>query len=276
MKMAIPAILALMLLSFGCLGLGQDEMSYPSAGGLLDNKVVSSTSPSMGGGSYSQETAQSGSMVIKTGNINVLVQSGTIESKYMELRAIINSRNADISGVSYNEYSDQKGYTLTIKVQPKDFESVLADLKKLGEVKSADTNLEDVTTEYTDLEVRVSNLKKEMLALNELYSRTENIEDILKIRSEISNVQTQLELYEKQMLDIERRVAKSTISIYMYEEKAPIDKNLLIPLGEMGGVFFGALGFGITLVVGALGFLLPGLVLLLVAYLGWKVFKGKK
>jgi hypothetical protein len=163
-----------------------------------------------------------------------------------------------------------------MKIDPKNFDYVLGEVKGLGEVKSVDTNLEDVTTQHQDLEIRIRNLNAELDSLNALYNRTDKIEDILKIRDEIGNVQTQLEIYQGQKLDLERRAAKSTITIYMYEEKPALDRNLLVPLGDLGNIFFGGMGLAIAVIAGLAGFAIPGLIVLGIAFYAWKLVRKQK
>lgn len=270
-KMLIALVLGVFLFA-GCTGsslLGGIENGIAPGGD--SGTLLKSGSPA-----YAEDSSEGDRMVVKTGNVRVLVQQGTLEDKFAKLKLIAIENEGEITGVSYDEYPAEKGYYLTMKIAPKNFENVLAKIKELGEVKSVDTNLEDVTTQYQDLEVRIKNLREELDALNALYNKTDNIEDILKIRSEINNVETQLELYEQQKLDLERRVAKSTLTVYVYEEKPAIEKDLLIPLGDLAGVFFGAMGFAITVIVGIIGFLLPGLLVLAIIIGLWKIARRKK
>lgn len=257
------------ILLFGCTGVGQSLVS-PGQGGEAVPSAPDMAKP----GAY---TGDSGAkMVVKTGTVGVRVPQGTLEDKYAKLKLLAIDNGGEITGIAYNEYSTQTGYSITLKLDPAKFDGVLSEIKKLGEVKSVDTNLEDVTTQYRDLNVRTTNLREELDALNALYNKTGEIDDILKIRGEIGNVETQLELYEMEKLDLERRASKSTIMVYMYEEKPALEKNLLVPLGDLAEVFFGAMGFAITAIVGILGFLLPGIVLGAIAYGAWNLVRKKK
>ncbi|MCX6768241.1 MAG: DUF4349 domain-containing protein, partial [Candidatus Micrarchaeota archaeon] len=179
------------------------------------------------------------------------------------------------TGISYYETDTDKSYYVTVKVPPSKFDEFVADLRGIGEIKSIDTSLEDVTEQYTDLNTRISNLEIELGRLNSLYNRTDNISDILSIEREVTRVQTELEMYKQQKLDLERRSAMSTISVRVYEEKPAVDTNLVLPLSQLLQVFLGALSFGIMLLAGGLGFFLPILLVIWVIWRVWKHFKGK-
>ncbi|MBU0586061.1 DUF4349 domain-containing protein [Candidatus Micrarchaeota archaeon] len=273
MNKILIGIIMVSVLLLGCtMPLEQQDNYGPTNGQELYPRTA------YGQNEYTSDLVDSGSgkMVIKTGGISVLVPQGTLEDKYAALTVLLQNNNGEISSVNFNEYSTEMGYRIVAKINPDKFDIVFAELKKLGEVKSADTNLEDVTTQYQDLNIRISNLEKELGALNDLYNRTSKISDILEIRNEINTVQTQLEMYTQQKMDLERQVAKSTISVYIYEEKDALDKNLLVPLGDLGGIFFGAMGAAIMLLAGFAGFVLPGALVGGLVYLGWKKFFVKK
>lgn len=267
MNRMLIGVLMVGVLMLGCTGLGIPGSETSGSSGVRGSTVLPS-GLELGGATASK-------MVAKTGYIRVMVQQNSLEDRYAKLKTILADNGGELSSVSYDEYDAEKGYSITAKISPANFENVFAELKKLGEVKSADSNLEDVTTQYQDLNIRINNLEKELDALNALYNRTNKVDDILQIRSEINNAQTQLEIYEQQKLDLDRRVAKATINVYIYEEKPALDKNLLIPLGDLAGVFFGAMSIAITIIIGLLGFLIPGAIVGMLVYLGWKAFKRK-
>jgi hypothetical protein len=215
-------------------------------------------------------------MVIKEGSVVVKVEQGTLEEKKTRLTDLIKENGATTSYVGYNEYSTETQYWVTIKISPNKFDSFTESLKDLGEIKSIDTSLEDVTEQYSDINTRISNLEKELDRLNALYSKAEKIDEILAIEREVTRVQTNLEIYQQQKLDLERRSAKSTITVTLTEEKPAMEKDLFVPLEELGAIFFGAMGAAIMIIAGALGFIIPGLIILAVLYLLYKAFFAKK
>ncbi len=263
-------------LFFGCTALEGNGASYPSKG----ETAVSypGMAPSADAGYYYEGGASTGTenMVIKEGSVVVKVEQGTLEDKKTRLTDLIRENGATTSYVGYNEYSTETQYWVTIKIAPNKFDSFTESLKDLGEIKSIDSSLEDVTEQYTDINTRISNLQKELDRLNALYSKAEKIDEILSIEREVTRVQTNLEIYQQQKLDLERRSAKSTITVTLTEEKPAVEKDLFVPLEALGAIFFGAMGAAIMIIAGALGFIIPGLILLAVLYLIYKAFFAKK
>lgn len=271
----IFAVFALLLLFAGCIG-GEDVFPKSSGSGTSASYYPGAPTPSYSEAAYDQSYGGENRMVIQTGSLALKVQEGTLEEKVASVKGFVAEVRGTYSGISYYETDADKSYYITVKVPPSKFDEFVNKLKGIGEIKSMDTSLEDVTEQYTDINTRISNLETELARLNELYEKAENISDILAIEREVARVQTQLDLYNQQKLDLERRSAMSTISVRVYEEKPAIQANLFVPLEQLLMVFFGALSFGIMLLAGGLGFFLPILIVIWAIWRIWKAIKGKK
>jgi len=270
----ILVVFALLLLFAGCIG---SEDVFPKSSG--SGSGTASYYPGAPAPSYSEAGYDSSTgdnrMVIQTGSLSLKVPQGTLEEKVAAVKGFVAEVRGTYTGISYYETDTDKSYYVTVKVPPSKFDEFVTDLKGIGEIKSIDTSLEDVTEQYTDLNTRISNLEIELGRLNSLYNRTENISDILSIEREVTRVQTELEMYKQQKLNLERRSAMSTISVRVYEEKPAVDTNLVLPLSQLLQVFLGALSFGIMLLAGGLGFFLPILIVIWLIWRVWKAIKGK-
>ncbi|MBN2122320.1 DUF4349 domain-containing protein [Candidatus Micrarchaeota archaeon] len=264
-KAYIALALATLLLFSGCIGGGGETGDYFNegswdSGGDYEYSTSAMMAPGAPaadyGGSYSEKASDS-QMVIREGSISLEVPEGTLEEKKEELGDLISQYRGEVTYVSFYEYSYAKMYSFTVKISPNDFDSFTLGLSNLGEITSMDTTLEDVTDDYTDLQTRISNLQEELARLNALYEEAKDVEEILMVESEVTRVQTQLEIYQYRAEDLESRSAKSTVTVYLSEPKPAVETDLIMPLGEILGMFLGALSFGIIVVVGLAGFLLP-------------------
>ncbi|MEW5996331.1 MAG: DUF4349 domain-containing protein [Candidatus Micrarchaeota archaeon] len=265
----IFVVFALLLLFAGCIG---GEQVFPK-GGEVAGRIVSGAPSALYEAGFSPEENR---MVIQTGSLSLKVQEGTLEEKVAAVRGFVSDVRGTYSGISYYETDADKNYYLTVKVPPSRFDEFVNKLKTIGEIKSIDTSLEDVTEQYTDINTRISNLEAELARLNELYGKAEDVEDVLAIEREVTRVQTELDIYKQQKLNLERRSAMSTISVRVYEEKPAIQANLLVPLEQLLAVFFWMLSLAIMLLAGAAGFLLPVIILIFVLWKLWQFFRGKK
>ena len=278
-KLAILAFVSLFMF-FGCIGMDEVTGGYAEPDYGYSTKAMGAPAPMMaeevyygGDASYNYANEQ---MVIKQGSVSVKVETGTLEEKKDQLSSIIDEYNAELTYITFNEYTTEKRYSVTVKIAPSKFDSFMESISTLGEIKSIDSSVEDVTEQYTDLQTRISNLQEELARLNTLYDEADNVEEILMIEREVTRVQTNLEIYQRQSLDLERRSAQSTITVYLVEEKPEFETDFVMPLEEMLALFLGAMVAAIMLVAGAAGFLLPLAILFLVLRAIYRAIKKKK
>lgn len=251
------------LLFSGCLGIAEEQAGYPT--------VTSRESPlaSPGGGSYDSQ------YVAKTGYVSLKVAEGSLQSGYEELREALKDGGAILSDVSYNEYGERKQYSFTIKILPSKFDAVMSAIQAYGEVKDISVQLEDVTQQYVELDLKIANREAELARLQKLYNQSDTVSDLIEVERELTRVETDLEILKQQKQNIVSRVEYSTITVNIYEEKPAISR-LTLSLETLGALFFGAIAAAITLIVLAVGFLLPIGVIAGLAFLAYKkVFMRK-
>ena len=273
-KLQILFLLGILIFSFGCIdnifrtsnGVIEDGSNSPGYDMDLKSPVVS---PEM---DYPED-----SKIIKTGFINIEVPSNTIESKYTELINKLNSKKVEIVNLQYDEYTYEKRYTLTVKVLPNEFDSIINDVKNLGNIKSANTNIEDVTEQYVDIERRIAHKEIQLNRLYELYNQTGNVVDLLEVEKEISRVEYELESLIASKLNYDNRIDKSTIVIYLTEKKFENESTLGDTFSSLIPIFLATLSFGLMFIVGSVGFLIPFLIVILILKFLWDIFtKNKK
>ncbi|MFH0737117.1 MAG: DUF4349 domain-containing protein [Candidatus Micrarchaeota archaeon] len=248
---------------------------------MMEGQGISSTpvydERGMMGESASGDSAYGpATQVIQEGTITLRVSEGTLETKVGELKTKLKGEGAEITDISYSEYGERKQYTITIKTLPERFERINEMLKSTGEVKGMSVSLEDVTERYTDLETRITNKEVELSRLYDLYNRSEDVVDLLAVEKEVTRVETELDLLKGEKESLSTRIERSTIVITVYEDK-PAGEQLTNPLEGVGSLFFGALAFGIMIIVGLSGFLLPLAVIVAIVWLVYtKVISRKK
>lgn len=282
---ALFAIFSVFIL-FGCAGLiGEAEtaVSYPSDTSTYDRAnaaLAPSPAESAMGGAQSGSSGAISKQVIKTGYATIEVPTGTLDAKLAQLKGIIISQGGQIDSMSYSEYSSSKQYDVTIRVKPSVFDSLTETLKPLGTLKSLNTNSQDVTLQYTDLVTRISHLQIQEARLLELYNKSDNISDILQIEQQLTNVQTQLEYNIAQKNYMDSQITLSTMTLTLQESAPVVQADLFAPLSEIVGTFIGALSFGIVLVAGLIGFLIPVAIVLAIVFVIakkiWEHWKGRK
>lgn len=282
--LAIFAALGVLLLLSGCLGLGtQGSEPVASPGGISTGGAprAAESAQAYGGVNIPQQYLDSsGRMVIKSGSAQVQVPAGTLDDRYASLKALVNSSSGYVYAVQYGETASSKYYDVTVKLPPAAFENMPQALKSIGELKSVDTNTQDVTEQYVDINVRIQNLQAEKVRLLEFYNRTANVSELLEVEREVTRVQTEIEQLTAQKLQMERRAELSTMQIRIYEEAPMVDRTVMVPLSALASIFLQALSLAITIIVALSGFGIPfivGILVLVAIFLGIKkITSGKK
>ncbi len=257
----LGAFIILSLLLFGCIG-----TQSSTSGAMLKAQVSPAYAPAPGG---------TGQVVTQQGYITLRVPEGTLEQRFSDMKTALENQGAQTSDIAYNEYSDRKQYSITVKVPPSKFDDINTALKGMGEVKGMSVQLQDVTQQYNDLDTQISNKQIELQRLQALYNQSANVSDLLAVESQLTRVQTELDSLQQQKQALVSQVEMSTIVITMYED-TPATSQLSLSLEGLGSMFFGALAAAITLLVLAVGFLIPIAIVAVVIWAAYMAVAGRK
>ena len=207
----------------GCLG-QSDESSYTASYGAPEPAY----SKSGGFDRAASEIATSEDTtidrkIIKTGSISIEV------SEFDSAAAVVEQLAAAAGGFvsnsnSYITSEGQKRGTITIRVPAVGFDSVLGEIKKLGEVKSTSSSGQDVTEEYIDLEARLTNYKRQEGRFLSILDNATTVEDVLKVEEQLGRVRGEIERIEGRLRYLDNYIDLSTITVSL-QEPTPITRK---------------------------------------------------
>ena len=157
--------------------------------------------------------------LIKNGKISFMVKSLTESKQY--IKNLLKSYNGYIAKeINYGD-QDNPSEELLIRIPNKNFDQFLdQSLKGAEEIVSRNIEIEDVTTQFVDIEARLKNKKQLENKYHELLLKATNIEDILKIEKEISYIREDIEASEGKLKYLGNQVEYSTISLVYYEKRS--------------------------------------------------------
>jgi hypothetical protein len=160
--------------------------------------------------------------IIKTASIQLEVKKGEFEKKFFEISAIATQNNGFVS--SSQSYSDEEGKltsgNIQIRVDQKNFESVIDKIKALGTVKNIALGGQDISQEYTDLQSRLKNFQAQEQVLLDLMKQSTNVKDSIEVEKELTNVQGEIEVIKGRMNYLDNMVSFSTIDVSLAEPQA--------------------------------------------------------
>ncbi|MDI3286238.1 DUF4349 domain-containing protein [Polyangium sp. 15x6] len=168
-------------------------------------------------------------MLVYTARVNMAVYEvksslGEVESLARSLGGFLARRN------------DQ---SITIRVPAARFDEAIRRIEKLGDMLSRDVQVEDVTEEYHDTEIRLKNARAVRERLEQLLAKATKVEESIQIEKELERVAETIDRLEGRMKFLRDRAAFSTITVtFQPQSSAELGKrrfNLPVPwIYELG------------------------------------------
>ncbi|MBO5552160.1 MAG: DUF4349 domain-containing protein [Lachnospiraceae bacterium] len=160
-------------------------------------------------------------MIIR--NAEVSLDVSNLESFLDQLHSATEKMEGYLESSSINDYdseyaSSRYGY-FTARVPQEKLDDFLAELGDGEHVSSVTISTEDVSLQYADIEARIRALKTEQKTLEELLEKAEEVEDLITVRNELSNINYQLDDFERQRRSLSHQVNYSTVTINAKEER---------------------------------------------------------
>ncbi len=176
--------------------------------------------------------------IIKTAYTSI--KAPDVSEAYEKAINLAKKYDALILNSTVNSYSDMDEAQLLIKIQPRDFMSLLDELSTIGKIESKSITEEDVTEEYYDIKARLANARKVQERFYGILNKSNKVEDILKVEHEIERVGEKIEVLEGKLNYYDSKVDYSRINISIY-----CRKTQLIGLNSIGQGFKTALQFAV-------------------------------
>ena len=129
--------------------------------------------------------------------------------------------SSSVNGANY--YNKSRGYTslrsasYTIRIPSESFASMMNALPTLGNVPFTNTYTENVTSQYYDVQARLTAYKTQEARLIEMMSVAESVEDIITIEDRLTEIRYQIDSMQSRLNNWDRRVNYSTIYLNVSE-----------------------------------------------------------
>lgn len=229
MKKRIAVIIALLLITV--LALSVISCGSSNKGAADEDYIIGAPSYSENGsmekveGTDSSYSNGDGSKIIK--NANIIAETQDYASATEQLKSLITSVGGHISNsnasenASYNSSGKpEKNASYTIKVPAEQFDSFISGLSNIFNVTKLSTSTEDVSESYFTLQARIDTLKAKREGLVSMLKNVDVNTDFTtwqKINSELTQIDTQLNIYNEQLKALENKVSYATITLSVRE-----------------------------------------------------------
>lgn len=159
--------------------------------------------------------------VVRYGNISLEVSDAEVSLK--SITELFNANGGYLSGSSRYGQDNQLNVSATFRVPADNFDSVMASLRKQGDVLSEDVSSYEVTMQLVDLEARLKNLRASESAFLALLDRASSVSDIVTVQAELSRVQGDIEAFEAQRAALADQVEMSSVTVSLQLPVSPVD-----------------------------------------------------
>lgn len=253
---------------------GKDMAKAPLSEGLNGGRVngavtTSPASPPVAVPNVGQrDVVKNGSLGVKVKDTKQAMQEVTDTVKAM-------GGFVESSNVSVND-SDTVGY-MALRVPASSFETLVNNVRRMGEVMSEALGGQDVTGSIADMGARLKVLRGEEESYTQMLRQSRRLQDTLDLRDRLSNVRQEIESIDAQKRALAGVASMSTLNVQFSQPKS---EPVLKPGDWFGDATNGAtktlLEAGRTIISGALYVAILSPIWAPVALLVWWAARRRK
>jgi hypothetical protein len=156
-----------------------------------------------GAGNPASLPSQLDRKIIQVATISVTTE--TVSENFENVGNIAAAAGGFVSSSTFGNDGERQTASITIKVPAASYQDTVGKLRRLGDVAKEDSNTEDITEQFTDLQSRLRNLQATEAQYLDFLENAGNLTEVLTLqdrinitRSEIEQVQGRIDLMSKQ------------------------------------------------------------------------------
>ena len=177
--------------------------------------------------------------IIKT--VNETLQTDDYNGLIDEINKLVKDlggyiSSANYSGDNYYNKDTLRRASITVRIPAEKLDEFTGGLEGRAVVSYYNETVDDVTGSYIDVESRIAVLESEEAALLEMLSASGDVSTMLTIRSQLTNVQSELASLRAQKKDYDSRISYSTVYINVNEVRRAISADPTF-FEEIGNTF---------------------------------------
>ena len=155
--------------------------------------------------------------LIKKGYISF--ETSDVNETKREINKLVSKYNGYIGDEHIDKEYDEISHSLTVRIPSAHFDAFLEGISSVTlELEDKSITVEDVTEEFIDVQARIKTKKAVEARYEELLSRANSIEEILKVEDQIGNLRAEIESMEGRLRYLKNRIGLSTLNINYYQK----------------------------------------------------------
>ena len=210
----------------------EDDMEYSSAERLMPGRQQAMRSEfSTSEAGTDLDIPKTEKKIIKNGNIRLKVDD--LEQARNRVDTLLAFHDGYYSNENFNEFDHEAVHNLTARIPAPVFEKFIEGIEQSGfRVVEKNISARDVTEEFIDLEMRLSNRRKYLDRYNELLKQAQTVKDIIDIEENTRKLEEEIESAEGRLKYLTGQVDYSTLYITL-----TMEKDYTFQPGRRGGFF---------------------------------------
>jgi len=159
-----------------------------------------------------------GPMIIRTADLSLITKE--FDETRANLEAILKRHRGYVGELKAGGIAGSgRTLTATLRVPADQLDATLTEVKTLGRVESESQSGQDVTSQYVDLQARLSNARNTEQQLTDLLrNRTGKLSDVLEVEQELDRVRGQIEQMEAERKNMSNQVSYATLNATIAED----------------------------------------------------------
>lgn len=197
---------------------GESSINTIGYDDTLDAETGESTDTAQTDESLGDKMIYSADLSIQTTEYDAAISA--LESAVTGFGGFVESSNT-YGDLRYNDDGStrivDRSANYTVRIPAERFGEFLTQANGLGNVLSTNRYAQNVTSQYTDYEARLSSLRTQEERLLSLLEKAEDVESLVALEERLADVRYETESIERNLRNLDRKIAYSTVTIYLQE-----------------------------------------------------------
>jgi hypothetical protein len=164
------------------------------------------------------DPAASGKKVIYT--VDMALEAEDAAAAIKDIAATAASLGGYVADSQYAADTKNASSWVTVRIAPEKLDEFTAHVGTLGKVLKQNVSSQDITSQYSDLQLQLTSAQAEEAQYLEIMKRAETIDDTLKVRDRLDAVQREIERLKGQLRFWDSQVGFSTVTVRI-QQPAP-------------------------------------------------------
>jgi len=211
--------------------------------------------------------------IITSASLTAEVKRGKFRESEKAIREIV----SNTGGLILNENVDTSGSGVdsrlygnyNLRIPSEDYDSVVQQLKALGEVKSFSENSQDITGSYTNARIEFESEQTRLERFKKLMESSAEMADTIQLTDRIFDMERRIKYLEEALSTDDERIEYASISVSLQEKASGFAGIMLVKFSEIVRGLVNSFNSLVILIVIALPYALA-LVILRIIYVWYK------